>query len=260
MILRSLTKHVRDQNWFAFGLDFFIVVFGVFIGLQMQNWNAARNDRARAEVYSDRLMDELGAELECAISIVDYHASLRGASNIAFAGLAAKEELADEAILVNAFRASQYNWYERRRSTFDEIVASGSLALITDDALRETASGIYSTPIFSITQAEGQSSHYRKLFRMAIKPSMHDALSRNCGDREYESNSSAVGLVTLNYDCVLDANADEITEAVRALRSDPDILRALKLRHAEVTSRTIDLELTLRTSGINKLLAKEVTP
>jgi len=36
MILRPLTKHVKDQNWFAVGLDFFIVVFGVFIGLQMQ--------------------------------------------------------------------------------------------------------------------------------------------------------------------------------------------------------------------------------
>lgn len=31
MLLRSLTKHVKAQNWFAVGLDFLIVVVGVFI-------------------------------------------------------------------------------------------------------------------------------------------------------------------------------------------------------------------------------------
>lgn len=33
MILRRLTKHVKDQNWFAVALDFLIVVVGVFIGI-----------------------------------------------------------------------------------------------------------------------------------------------------------------------------------------------------------------------------------
>ena len=35
MLLRSITKHVQDQNWFAIGIDFFIVVVGVFIGMQV---------------------------------------------------------------------------------------------------------------------------------------------------------------------------------------------------------------------------------
>ena len=39
MILRSVTKHVKEQNWFAVILDLVIVVFGVFIGIQVSNWN-----------------------------------------------------------------------------------------------------------------------------------------------------------------------------------------------------------------------------
>jgi len=35
MILRSVMKHVRDQNWFAVGLDFDIVVAGVFTGMKL---------------------------------------------------------------------------------------------------------------------------------------------------------------------------------------------------------------------------------
>jgi hypothetical protein len=49
MILRSLTKHVKDQNWFAVGLDFAIVVIGVFIGIQVANWNDERLKSARGK-------------------------------------------------------------------------------------------------------------------------------------------------------------------------------------------------------------------
>jgi hypothetical protein len=42
MILRRITEHVKTQNWFAVGLDFVIVVVGVFIGIQVANWNAMR--------------------------------------------------------------------------------------------------------------------------------------------------------------------------------------------------------------------------
>jgi len=42
MRLRSLTKHVKDQNWFAVALDFFIVVAGILIAFQITEWNEAR--------------------------------------------------------------------------------------------------------------------------------------------------------------------------------------------------------------------------
>lgn len=45
MILRRLTEHVRAQNWTAVALDFVIVVVGVFIGIQVSNWNDARQER-----------------------------------------------------------------------------------------------------------------------------------------------------------------------------------------------------------------------
>ena len=48
MLFRRIAKHVDDQNWFAVGTDFLIVVIGVFIGIQVANWNSARAD-ARAE-------------------------------------------------------------------------------------------------------------------------------------------------------------------------------------------------------------------
>ena len=59
MILRSLTEHVKTQNWFAIWLDFFIVVVGVFIGIQVANWNQARVERAQLEQQLVSLRIEL---------------------------------------------------------------------------------------------------------------------------------------------------------------------------------------------------------
>ncbi|GLQ21683.1 hypothetical protein ACFFUB_09335 [Algimonas porphyrae] len=59
MRLRRITEHIRDQNWTAVALDFFIVVIGVFIGIQVANWNAARAERALETVYMKRLHQEI---------------------------------------------------------------------------------------------------------------------------------------------------------------------------------------------------------
>lgn len=48
MLLRRVMEHVTEQNWTAIGIDFVIVVLGVFIGLQVSNWNDARAFSARA--------------------------------------------------------------------------------------------------------------------------------------------------------------------------------------------------------------------
>ena len=55
MLLRRFIEHVKDQNWSAVGLDFVIVVLGVFIGIQVSNWNDVRRDSALARNYLERL-------------------------------------------------------------------------------------------------------------------------------------------------------------------------------------------------------------
>jgi len=59
VILRRVIDHVRAQNWFAVGLDFLIVVLGVFIGLQVQEWNEARSSRRQEGVLIAQLADDL---------------------------------------------------------------------------------------------------------------------------------------------------------------------------------------------------------
>ena len=59
MLLRSVIKHVKDQNWFAVFLDFLIVVVGVFIGIQANDWNAQRVEQSLEQDYLERLREDV---------------------------------------------------------------------------------------------------------------------------------------------------------------------------------------------------------
>lgn len=64
MLLRSITKHIKDQNWFAVALDFVIVVIGVFIGIQVANWNEVRLVRQEQRAFLEQLYADLAPRIE----------------------------------------------------------------------------------------------------------------------------------------------------------------------------------------------------
>jgi hypothetical protein len=64
MILRRVIAHFRKQEWTAIFLDFIIVVLGVFIGIQVANWNTARAERAEERQLVTRLHAEARTLLE----------------------------------------------------------------------------------------------------------------------------------------------------------------------------------------------------
>lgn len=63
MLLRRINQHVRNQNWFAVFLDFIIVVAGVFIGIQVANWNEALGDKELERQYIKKLAKDIHVEI-----------------------------------------------------------------------------------------------------------------------------------------------------------------------------------------------------
>jgi hypothetical protein len=59
MILRRVIEHVKAQNWLAVALDFVIVVIGVFIGIQVSNWNNAAAERQKTALVVGALRKDL---------------------------------------------------------------------------------------------------------------------------------------------------------------------------------------------------------
>ncbi len=64
MLLRRVIRHFREQEWTAIFLDFVIVVVGVFVGLQVNNWNEARASHAAEVRYLEEIAGDLRADIE----------------------------------------------------------------------------------------------------------------------------------------------------------------------------------------------------
>ena len=63
MLLRRLIEHVRAQNWTAIAIDFVIVVVGVFVGLQAQQWAEAQSDHKREKDYLGALAKDIREDI-----------------------------------------------------------------------------------------------------------------------------------------------------------------------------------------------------
>lgn len=74
MFLRRIIDHVSTQNWTAIWLDLIIVVVGVFLGLQVQEWAEERDRRQLETTYTERLHDEVVDLQETRRYLVDIRA------------------------------------------------------------------------------------------------------------------------------------------------------------------------------------------
>jgi len=143
MLLRKITKHVTDQNWFAVFIDFLIVVVGVFIGIQVANWNESSQDLAKEQIYLERLNDELKVTIER----LEGGSELFSSSVNAFQFLlearyefqnSPETYVVDEDALMQAFNKINGGRVPASSpAVFDEMVSSGELILIRNIKLRQ---------------------------------------------------------------------------------------------------------------------------
>ena len=138
MILRRVMKHVRDQNWFAVGLDFLIVVTGVFIGIQVANWNETRLEDQRARDFLVRLAGDLEQELVSIDQRLDYvgRSIEYGGQALAWAESGTLAEGSAWQTVVAFFQASRILPYSPVDITYQEMRSAGELGLVRDSELR----------------------------------------------------------------------------------------------------------------------------
>jgi hypothetical protein len=244
MLLRRVIEHVRDQNWTAVAIDFVIVVIGVFIGIQVSNWNASRADDARSQHYMLRLQDDLQSDvtrLEDRLSfwnqVLDY-----GRRGLAFAETGAATDNDRWPYILAFFQASQVAEFQVKDTTFSELKSAGELALISDPELRSTVADYYhkvENPILT------ERPRYREMVRSRIPLQIQNYIWEKCW-----SNSEIDPLAQVLIDCPAPAGIrfDGLAEEIAG---DPELMAALTywlstLKIALVineSARTVALEL-----------------
>lgn len=70
MILRNLVRHVRQQNWLAVAIEFLIVVAGILLALQVDQWSEDRAERNLEQEYLVRLIEDLEIERDRIVAAI----------------------------------------------------------------------------------------------------------------------------------------------------------------------------------------------
>jgi hypothetical protein len=246
MLLRRLTLHVREQNWTAIGIDFVIVVVGVFIGIQVANWNDDRATARKAGVFTERLRADLVGEAWGYEMQVGYYTDVMVNAEKAADALEGDQAPTDEALLVAAYRATQYNGNIRRRATYDELTSTGDIGLIGDPALRQLAMDVYTTDMFEIMVEEGIHSRYREAFRMTLPHGVQRAVSEACGDKVVAPGDFVGVKHSLDYPCSTGLPPEVLADSVARLRANPQLLPLLRLRLLDVQTSLFNLTVYYR--------------
>ena len=146
--IRRTVERLRKHDWVGVIVELMVVVIGVYLGVQAANWNEDRqNDRSSAD-FTQRLRSDLRLEAWGWQFQHLYFSQVLDNARRAADALAGDVPLSDEALLISAYRATQYSEYVHHRATHDELVSTGQIGLIRDPGLRRLAIEVYNTSMF----------------------------------------------------------------------------------------------------------------
>lgn len=166
MLLRPLIANLRARDWGAVLIEIMILVVGVFLGLQVDNWNDARKATAEGRYYTLRLRDEL------AESISRLDKSIADGYSVVEASGRAQHAIRDGTIDVlhpEAFIADfeAVNWMvevDVVDGAIEELRVTGRMGVIGNRRIREALSRYYRT----LQSARSQEATSHRGWTMAL--------------------------------------------------------------------------------------------
>ena len=248
MLLRRLAKHLRAQDWTAIAIEFAIVVLGVFLGLQVGNWNQERLERQAAVTYRERLLEEIRRNEHNLLARQSYYRAVQARGQAALDALRSRPQELGEQFLVDAYMATQRWLMEIDRGVYDEILSAGVVDTVLDAEARMRVSNyfvVFESILVTITDDVG----YRNLVRTYLPVELQRDIEAQSGDRVVTNDA---GAVTISWPASAPEWSDAVTLAgVNALLAAPDLARWLNFRLSDVDTKLAVLQRNIdRTRGL----------
>jgi len=73
MFLKKLADEIRNQNWFTVSIEIMIVVIGIFIGLQVTEWNNNRNANNQNQRFLEQLNKDISSSIKSMEKAIEEH-------------------------------------------------------------------------------------------------------------------------------------------------------------------------------------------
>ena len=221
MLLRHLAEAIREQRWFTVFVEVLVVVIGIFIGLQVDDWNNERKDRILERRYLERLLDDITLDIDEMRYALDVATERRAMGRMLI------DALDDPAVarsdpmrFITAIEQAGYTFLPViNDSTIDEIRFAGHLGIIRNEDLRSQLTSYY-----KLIDRYAQWGYLREAFQTHYSDAALGILSINQLD--------AIEMVRRYSDRNVDRPARQIAEeeavaALERMRRKPDFIDQL---------------------------------
>ena len=223
MLLRRVIQHFGRQEWTAIFIDFVIVVLGVFVGIQVSNWNEQRVEGIKADAYLVRIRGNFESDLrsirrrEVFWSEVIEH----GKQAIRFAESGERVDGSAWKTVLAFYQASQLWQWVSSDSTYQEMRSGGELGLVRDQVLRDAMSSYYLENGSGTAYLFAMQPEYREIVRGLTPQVVADHIWAKCWKQP-----STVEQQLLDCDApISEAEADVVLAGYLA---DPRLLPELR--------------------------------
>ena len=240
MILRRLTENLRAQNWTAIAIEFVIVVFGVFIGTQVSNWNQTRLEKQATARMLEQLAPELRSQLEFFDTTGTYYRITRGYAEKAFAGWNGDPKVSDEEFVIAAYQASQITGIAINPDSWALTFGGAQLRDIDNPKIRRSLE-LALTADYTPVEFTAVATPYREQIRHVIPIDIQDRIRNECGDRNRMGKEGAV-IIVLPASCSMTIDPSAAHEVAAALRARSDLPAELHWHLAAVATYMANVE------------------
>ena len=217
MVIRRIREHATAHNWFAVGIDVAVVVAGVFLGTQANNWNEARLERADAADYREQIIDDLISNEADIAGRKAYYQSVRAHALATLVAIETPSEPRGERFLIDAYQASQVWVRPLIRTGYDEMTGAGLGRGIGDRQTRSQLTAYY-TQLRQIDITASNLTSYREQVRRTMPYKVQQAVQRHCGDR-VTTLSSGGQMAALPDGCSLGLDPATVTSSVARIEA-----------------------------------------
>ena len=246
MKLSRIREHITAHNWFAVVVDLMIVVLGVFLGMQVNNWNQDRLDRDQGGGYYQRIEYDLATDIAAWQRAITYYENVQTHAKAALAALKQPHANLGAAFLVDAYQATQIAPRPVTRGSYDEAVSRGVFNYVGDQSLRNRITNYYVLGV-GLGAVLDTIAPYRERLRRQMPFEVTTAIIAHCSDIFTTTDRGAV-FIALPQACDPQIAPAEIAPAVAQIRAAPELILDLNRQVSDLEQKLNSFRLLMETA------------
>lgn len=133
---RKLIENKKFSNYLIYAVgEIFLIVMGILIALQIDNWNNEKVDRENEEKTYQNVKSQVKEDMKALSEVIAYNNMYLGQYEKANQYILANNRNAIDTLAYYAMNLSQFSDFHRSANIYETLVNSGDIKLIKNDSI-----------------------------------------------------------------------------------------------------------------------------